>query len=97
MRAPTIVLASLVSLAAVSTGHAQSYYCDRPSKPAIPSWSYSEPEQMEKAKEDVDQYLRDIKQYKDCLKNESHETADEAQRIVREWNDTLSNYNKRMR
>ena len=52
---------------------------------------------MEKAKEDVDQYLRDIKQYKDCLKNESHETADEAQRIVREWNETLSNYNKRMR
>jgi hypothetical protein len=97
MRVQRIALCMVIGLTTPMTAGAQTYYCDRPSKPYIPMGSYSERYEMESAKDDVDRYLRDMREYLDCLRNESDDAADEAKGVLREWNDAVSSYNMRVR
>jgi len=73
---------------------AQTYYCDRPRKPYIPSYSTDRSE-MENARDEVERYTRRMREYVDCLNNENNDAIDEHRRVIRDWNSTVSSYNNR--
>ena len=74
---------------------AQSYYCDRPRKPDIPSGYSADYDEMERAQDDVKGYMDDMQDYLDCLNSESDDAAFEARRVSRDWESEVSTFNNR--
>jgi len=50
---------------------------------------------MENARDEVERYTRRMREYIDCLKNESDDAVEEHRRVINEWNDAVSNFNNR--
>ena len=73
---------------------AQTYFCSRPSKPYITSYSNTR-SQMENTRDDVERYTRNMRDYIECLNNESSDAVDEHRRVINEWNDAVSAFNNR--
>ena len=74
---------------------AQSYYCDRPRKPYIPSGYYAEQYEMERAIDDVESYAKKADDYIDCLAMEADNMRTEANRVIDELNGEIDSYNSR--
>ena len=74
---------------------AQTYYCDRPSQPDIPSGYYEGYWEMENARNEMDEYIDDMNEYIDCLTMERDDAVDEANRAVSELDDAIQIYNSR--
>jgi hypothetical protein len=87
-----IVVAWLASILGPTS--AQSYFCDRPSKPYIPSYSTDKYE-MENAQSEVERYTRRMKDYVECLNNENSDAISEHKRTISNWNDAVSSFNNR--
>jgi hypothetical protein len=94
MRRAAIVGTILWLVALFDVAIAQTYFCDRPTKPYIPSFSTDRFE-MENARDEVERYTRRMREYIDCLKNESDDAVEEHRRVINEWNDAVSNFNNR--
>lgn len=69
--------------------------CSEPGSPSIPSGYYAEEYEMEAARYEVEQYLNDIKDYKQCLIRCVDEATSEAESVIDEWNSAVSQYNNR--
>ncbi len=92
----TSIVAGLVFLLiGISSAHAQSYFCSRPGEPSIPDGSYEERWEMESAQDEVQDYINQMNEYLECLRNESSDARDEARRVQSEMNDAISNFNSR--
>jgi hypothetical protein len=89
-----LFLLLIVSVAAFPTT-AQTYYCIRPYKSHIPMGSFADHWEMEMAQDEVDDYLRDMREYLDCLSREHDDAAMEAKGVVRDWEIEVDNYNSR--
>ncbi|MCK0198298.1 hypothetical protein MWN34_15395 [Ancylobacter sp. 6x-1] len=94
MSLPAVAIGCLILIATVVPSPAQSFFCDRPRKPYIPSYS-TDRSGMERAQDDVEHYTRRMKEYVECVQNEQADAVDEHRRVIREWNDAVSSYNNR--
>ncbi len=70
-----------------------SCYCSEPSAPIIPSGYYAESYQMESARNDVESYLEEVEDYKQCLVGCVENIYSEAEDVIDEWNSAVRQYN----
>lgn len=70
-----------------------SCYCSEPSEPSIPNGYYAESYQMESARSDVEAYLEEVQDYKQCLVRCIDDINSEAEDVVDEWNSAVGQYN----
>ncbi len=89
--------AILIVVLSLQTSHAlaQFRYCDRPSKPHIPSGYYAEQYQMESAIDAVKSYARRVDDYVDCLATEASDIRAEERRVIDDLNREIGSYNSR--
>ena len=85
----------VLSFAVVMTtqASAQSYYCDRPSEPYIPSGYAADYDQMERTRSEVDDYVDEMNDYLECLSSEHSDASSEADDVIDEWNRAVSSFN----
>jgi vacuolar-type H+-ATPase subunit H len=50
---------------------------------------------MERAKREVEDYLEEVQEYKQCLLRNMEEANSDAENIVDEWNTSIKRYNSR--
>jgi hypothetical protein len=50
---------------------------------------------MESARYDVERYLDDMNEYRECLANELEDAGNEARRLIDEWDSAVSAFNNR--
>jgi hypothetical protein len=86
--------------AALTVGHAgdaqsQTYFCDRPRKPDLPSGYFEQEYSMRAAEFEVNEFFRKIRLYTDCLSDESTDAVSEARRVKQEWDAAVSAFNSR--
>jgi hypothetical protein len=70
-------------------------FCNEPSEPSIPGGFYADKYAMERAKREVEEYLDDMREYKQCLLIAAQQADNDAESIVEEWNRAVQNYNNR--
>lgn len=90
----TTILMSLI-LAALPLNTYASCYCSEPSEPSIPNGYYAEHYQMERAKSEVESYIDEIQDYKQCLLRCIERANSDAEDIIDEWNTAVRRYNNR--
>lgn len=81
-------VATLISgLAFASDAHA-TFWCSEPSKPScVNLLGYSRDQYtFDACRSDVERYIRNIKGYQKCLRDEINEKADEANRVIKQFN-----------
>ena len=88
-----IVLA--VASAGFSFNVFASCYCSEPSEPSIPSGYYAESYQMKSARSEVESYLDEVQDYKQCLAQCIDDVNSEAEDVIDEWNSAVQQYNNR--
>ncbi|MFC1665675.1 hypothetical protein ACFL17_08620 [Pseudomonadota bacterium] len=71
------------------------WYCSEPSEPIVPSGYIAESYSMESAKYDVESYIDEVQDYKQCLADCIDEANSQAQNIIDEWNSAVQAYNNR--
>jgi hypothetical protein len=76
------------------TTHA-GWICSEPSEPSIPNGFYADEYQMERAKREVEDYLEEIQDYKECLIRNMEEANSEAGNVIDEWNTSVNRYNSK--
>lgn len=74
---------------------AQSYWCDRPDEPDIPSGRYADWDEMEEAEAEVEDFISEMNDYRECLSNELDDATREAEWVIDEWSDAVSDFNNR--
>jgi hypothetical protein len=67
-------------------------FCDRPSRPDIPSFGAGL-SSMQESKGEVDDYSNQMNEYIDCLTQEENDAADEYKQVIDEWNDAVEQFN----
>lgn len=72
-----------------------SCYCSEPSEPTIPSGDYAESYEMESAKDEVESYVDEIQDYKQCLAQCIDDANSTATNIIDEWESAVSDFNNR--
>ena len=76
------------------TTHA-GWPCSEPNEPYIPNGFYADEYQMERAKRDIEYYLEEVQEYKECLIRNIEEKNSEAENVINEWNNSVNHYNSR--
>ena len=61
----------------------------------MPHGSYAEHWEMERAQSELEEYLDDMREYSDCLEMEREDAAMEVNRVLDDWNDSVTAYNNR--
>jgi hypothetical protein len=92
MRTATTIIVSLVAL---PFGVHASCYCSEPNKPSIPTGYYAEPYQMESAKSEVESFLEETQDYKQCLVDCIEEANSNTEEVIDEWNSAVQQFNNR--
>jgi hypothetical protein len=85
-----------LTLAIIATGgaaEAQSYYCARPGEPYMPSAYSADYDRMQRVQREVNDYIRQMNTYLDCLANEHEDARGEARRVVDDWESTVRRFN----
>jgi hypothetical protein len=85
-----VVFIALMIPTAIS---AQSFYCSRPSEPYIRSGWNADWDQMGRSEREVEDYLSEMDEYRECLANEYEDAGSEAERVIDEWNRAVRNFN----
>jgi hypothetical protein len=80
---------------AASSAPAQTYLCSRPGKPDIPMGSSADQREMETGRDEVDDYLDQMREYLDCLSREHDDATSEARLILGNWEIEIDIYNAR--
>jgi hypothetical protein len=89
-----ILIACLCMLVGSLPSVANAYgYCSEPSEPTIPSGAYADEYAMERARREVEDFLEEIAEYKECLMHAAQEADDAAEEAIDEWNRAVRNYN----
>ena len=76
-----------------SNAEAQTYYCSRPSEPYIRSGYSADYDQMERTRREVEQYLDEMNEYRNCLANEHEDAEDEAEQVISDWETAVRRFN----
>jgi hypothetical protein len=50
---------------------------------------------MERAKQEVEEYLDEVRDYKECLRRNMEEANSEAENVIDEWNSAVRQFNSR--
>jgi hypothetical protein len=77
----------------ITTG--QSYCCDRPSEPDIPTGAFASYDEMQEAQDEVEQYMGDMTDYVECLRMEHDDATSEAEHVADNWEDEVLSFNNR--
>jgi hypothetical protein len=86
----------VLGLGALLPGPLWAYgFCSEPSAPDVPNGSYAEDYQMDRARREIEDYLNDVAEYKECLIRAMRETDAEAEGVIDEWNTAVRRYNSR--
>ena len=86
--------ATLLGLFLSASAHADGR-CSKPSEPSIPSGYVADDSQLERAQEEVQAYLEEVKKYKQCLVENIEEVEADAKDVVDAWNDAVKDYSAR--
>lgn len=68
-------------------------FCSEPSEPSVPSGYSADEYQMERARREIEDYLGEVEDFKNCLLDAAREADNAAESIVDEWNRAVRNYN----
>lgn len=88
-------LVGLWFLTGWSPGANAYMFCSEPSEPSVPSGYSADEYQMERARREIEDYLSEIEDYKNCLLGAAREANDAAESIIDEWNRAVRQYNSR--
>lgn len=72
-----------------------SCHCSEPTEPSIPSGYYAESYQMKSARREVESYIDEIRDYKQCLARCIDDANADAENVIEEWNSAVRRYNNR--
>lgn len=71
----------------------QTYYCNRPSEPYLVSGYSADYDAMMRAQREVEDYLEQMQDYRECLVNEIEDAGSEAEQVVDEWDRAVRQFN----
>ncbi|NOZ31798.1 MAG: hypothetical protein GXP01_01705 [Alphaproteobacteria bacterium] len=68
-------------------------YCARPHLPDIPSGYSANASQMDRAKDEIEDYVRDMRDYLWCIDDERREVERELDGVRDEWRSAVQDFN----